>query len=101
VCSWGIDASCVGAQSAAPTAIPGVVFASAWDGFVRAHSSQTGELIWQFDTGRSFEAINGKAQGGQIAAYPIQVVEGRVYVTSGASSQAHPGNALLVFEVPG
>lgn len=100
VCSWGDDASCVGAQSAAPTAIPGVVFASAWDGFVRAHSSQTGELVWQFDTGRSFEAINGRAKGGQIAAYPIQVVEGRVYVTSGASSQAHPGNALLVFEVP-
>ena len=100
VCSWGNDAGRVGAQSAAPSVIPGVVFASAWDGFVRAHSSRTGELVWQFDTGRSFEAINGKAQGGQISAYPIQVVEGRVYVTSGASSQAHPGNALLVFEVP-
>ncbi|MEE8166060.1 MAG: PQQ-binding-like beta-propeller repeat protein, partial [Myxococcota bacterium] len=100
VCSWGLDASCVGAQSAAPTAIPGVVFASAWDGFIRAHSSSDGALIWEFDTGREFEAINGMAQGGQIAAYPIQVVDGLVYVTSGASSQARPGNALLVFGVP-
>ena len=100
ICSWGPDESCVGAQSAAPTAIPGVVFASAWDGFVRAHSSEDGALIWEFDTGREFEAINGRAQGGQIAAYPIQVVDGFVYVTSGASSQARPGNALLVFGVP-
>lgn len=99
VCSWGNDESCVGAQSAAPTVIPGVVFASAWDGFIRAHSSETGELIWEFDTGRTFDAINGKAKGGQIAAYPTQVVDGHVYVTSGASSQARPGNALLVFEV--
>jgi len=99
VCSWGEDASCVGAQSAAPTAIPGVVFASAWDGFVRAHAARDGALIWEFDTGREFEAINGKAQGGQIAAYPIQVVDGFVYVTSGASSLARPGNALLVFRV--
>jgi len=89
----------VGAQSAAPTVIPGVVFASAWDGFVRAHSTQTGELIWHFDTGRTFEAINGEAQGGQVTAYPIMVVNGRVYVTSGASSQSRPGNALLVFEI--
>jgi polyvinyl alcohol dehydrogenase (cytochrome) len=100
VCSWGMDASCVGAQPAAPTVIPGVVFASAWDGFVRAHSSSDGELIWQFDTGRKFESINGTAQGGQISAYPIQVVEGHVYVTSGASSLSRPGNALLVFSVP-
>jgi len=100
VCSWGSDASCVGAQSAAPTAIPEVVFASAWDGFVRAHSSSDGALIWEFDTGREFEAINGTAQGGQISAYPIQVVDGLVYVTSGASSMARPGNALLVFGVP-
>lgn len=100
VCSWGADESCVGAQSAAPTVIPGVVFATAWDGFVRAHSTATGALLWHFDTGREFEAINGVALGGQIAAYPIQVVDGLLYVTSGASSQARPGNALLVFGVP-
>lgn len=99
VCSWGNDSSCVGAQSAAPTAIPGIVFATAWDGFVRAHAADSGAIVWQFDTGREFPAINGTAQGGQIAAYPVQVVEGRVYVTSGASSQARPGNALLVFRV--
>lgn len=99
VCSWGSDASCVGAQSAAPTAIPGVVFATSWDGFVRAHASDSGAIVWQFDTGRKFPAINGHAQGGQIAAYPVQVVDGYVYVTSGASSQARPGNALLVFRV--
>jgi polyvinyl alcohol dehydrogenase (cytochrome) len=90
----------VGAQSAAPTAIPGVVFASAWDGFVRAHATSDGARIWEFDTGREFDAINGKARGGQIAAYPIQIADGLGYVTSGASSQARPGNALLVFGVP-
>lgn len=96
VCSWG-EQACVGAQVAAPTAIPGVVFASAWDGHVRAHSAQDGRLLWEFDTGREFDAINGTARGGQIGAYPIQVVDGLVFVTSGASSQAMPGNLLLVF----
>ena len=86
---------------AAPTAIPGVVFTSAWDGFVRAHAVVDGRLLWQFDTGRVFEGVNGSAQGGQIGGYPIQVVDGSVYVTSGASSQGKPGNALLVFRIPG
>jgi polyvinyl alcohol dehydrogenase (cytochrome) len=99
-CSWG-EKACIGAQVAAPTAIPGVVFTSAWDGFVRAHAVVDGRLLWQFDTGRVFEGVNGSAQGGQLGGYPIQVVDGSVYVTSGASSQGKPGNALLVFRVPG
>jgi polyvinyl alcohol dehydrogenase (cytochrome) len=99
VCGWGGGESCVGAQVAAPTAMPGVVFTSAWDGFVRAHASADGATLWQFDTGREFEAINGSALGGQIGGFPIQIVNGLVYVTSGASSLDRPGNALLVFGV--
>lgn len=96
-CSWG-EAGCTSAQSSAPTAIPGAVFAASWDGHVRAHASADGALIWDFDTGREFDAVNGvPAQGGQVAGWPVIVANGRVFVTSGASSMARPGNALLVF----
>lgn len=70
---------------------------------VRCRSVEFGVVrlipLWSFDTGRSFDAVNGTADGGQISAYPVQVVDGSVYVTSGANSQARPGNALLVFRV--
>lgn len=98
-CSWGTE-GCVGAQVAAPTAIPGAVFTSSWDGHVRAYATSDGSQLWDFDTARAFTAVNGTANGGQISAYPVQVVNGTIYVTSGASSQTRPGNALLVFRVP-
>ncbi len=42
-------------------------------------------LLWDFDTGRSFDAVNGApAQGGQVTGWPIVIANGRVFVTSGA-----------------
>jgi hypothetical protein len=64
-----------------------------------SYASQDGSLLWEFDTGREFEAVNGTAVGGQIGAHPIQILNRTVFVTSGASSRAKPGNTLLVFEV--
>lgn len=96
-CSWG-GRGCSSANTAALTAIPGVVFAGSWDGYLAAHDEASGEPLWLFDTAGRFPAVNGgEARGGQVSGYPVVVVDGRVLVTSGASSMARPGNALLVF----
>ena len=101
VCSWGAE-GCVAAHVAAATAIPGVVFSGAWDGHLRAYATRDGSLLWDFDTGRSFDAVNGiPATGGQVSGWPQIVADGALYVTSGASSMDRPGNALLVFSVDG
>lgn len=101
VCSWGNE-FCLSASIAAATAIPGAVFQGTADGHVRAYSTSGGSPLWDFDTGRSFRAVNGiDATGGQVNGWPVVVVDGAVYVVSGASTQAKPGNALLVFSVDG
>lgn len=96
-CSWGAD-GCKAAFVAAPTAVPGAVFTGAWDGHLRIYASSDGSLMRDIDTGGEFAAVNGMtARGGQVSGYPVVVGNGAVYVTSGASSVLHPGNALLVY----
>ena len=43
---------CTGAQSAAISVIPGVVFSGSVDGHLRAYSTTDGKIIWDFDTMR-------------------------------------------------
>ncbi len=45
----------------AVTLIPGVLLSGAGDGVVRAVSSKTGQLLWQFDTAQEFKTVNGVA----------------------------------------
>jgi polyvinyl alcohol dehydrogenase (cytochrome) len=87
-------------QSAAATGIPGVVFTGGWDGILRALSAVDGKVLWQFNTARSFKAVNGvTATGGSMGGPGATVVNGRVFVTSGyvMFGGAMPGNALLAF----
>jgi polyvinyl alcohol dehydrogenase (cytochrome) len=95
-CSWGTP--CTPAMTAAPIVAADVVFAGSADGHARAFSASDGRLLWVFDTGRRFDAVNGiKATGGAID-HGGQVVAGNMlFVTSGGRAQ--PGNALLAFEV--
>jgi len=51
---------CSPAQSAAVTATPEVVFSGSVDGHLRAYSSRTGKLVWDFETAREFPTVNGK-----------------------------------------
>src|SRR5690606_21026711 len=58
---------CSPAQPAAVSAMPGVVFSGAVDGHLRAFSAADGRVLWDFDTAREFEAVNGvPARGGSI-----------------------------------
>ena len=96
-------ANCSPAQSAAVTAIPGAVFSGSIDGHLRAYSSITGEVIWDFDTVREYDTVNGgKARGGSLDAGGPAVVDGMLYVNSGyAQFGGVAGNVLLAFSIDG
>jgi polyvinyl alcohol dehydrogenase (cytochrome) len=92
---------CSSAQSAALTAIPGVVFSGSADGGMRAYSAETGEIIWTYDTNRNFETVNAvPANGGSMDGPGPVAAGGILYVTAGnAGFVGRAGNVLLAFEV--
>ena len=99
----GNTAGCSPAQSAAVTAIPGVVFSGGLDGHLRAYATTDGRIIWDVDTVREYETVNGvKATGGALDGPGAVVVDGMLYVNSGyAFVGGIPGNVLLAFSVDG
>jgi polyvinyl alcohol dehydrogenase (cytochrome) len=90
---------CTGAQSAAISSIPGVVFSGSIDGHFRAFSARTGEIVWDFDTARDFETVNGVAgKGGSLDSAGPVISGGMVFTNSGYGMwQGMPGNVLLAF----
>jgi polyvinyl alcohol dehydrogenase (cytochrome) len=93
---------CSAAQPAPVTAIPGVAFLGSWDGHLRAYETKAGGIIWDFDTARDFQTVNGvKAHGGSINAMGPVVAGGMLYMTSGYGGAGMPGNVLLAFSVDG
>jgi polyvinyl alcohol dehydrogenase (cytochrome) len=98
-CAADAPPGCNPANSAAVTAIPGVAFASSNDGHVRAYAASDGRVLWDFNTMRDFDTVNGvKARGGSIDGPGVVVVGGMVFVNSGYSRNgAVPGNVLLAF----
>jgi polyvinyl alcohol dehydrogenase (cytochrome) len=92
--------NCSPGQSAALTAIPGVVFSGSLDGHLRGFSSETGQVLWDFDTVRDFQTVNGvSARGGSLDGPGAVVANGMLFVNSGYPRfGGMPGNVLLVFE---
>ena len=99
VCPPDAPSGCSPAQSAAVTAMPGVVFSASMDGHVRGYSSEDGKIIWDFDTVREFQTVNRvKAKGGTIDGPGAVVINGMVLINSGYSRfGGMPGNVLLAF----
>ena len=95
--------SCSPAQSAAITAIPGVVFSGGVDGRLRAYSTSDGKVIWDFDTEQEFPGVNGvKGKGGAMDGAGPTVSGGMLFVGSGYGIWGgQPGNVLLAFSVDG
>jgi polyvinyl alcohol dehydrogenase (cytochrome) len=76
--------NCSPAQSAAVTVMDGVVFSGSMDGHLRAYSSATGGVVWDFDTVRDYETVNGqKARGGSLDCAGPVIAGGILYVNSG------------------
>ena len=93
---------CTVAQSAAITVIPGLVFSGSMDGAIRAFSTRDGAIVWEYDTNRPFDTLNGvKAHGGSLNGPAPVVVNGMLYVNSGyAAFGSRSGNVLLAFGMP-
>ena len=103
VCAEEDKPECDPGLSASITAIPGVVFAGAFDGHLRAYDSLTGAIIWDFNTAREFETLSGDvARGGSIEADGPVIAHGHVLVNSGYLFGGRMGgNVLLAFSVDG
>jgi polyvinyl alcohol dehydrogenase (cytochrome) len=99
----GSRSNCSPAQSAAVTAIPGLVFSGSVDGHLRGYNAETGEVVWDFDTVRDYETVNGtKAHGGSLDGPGPVLAGGMLFVNSGYGQfGGMPGNVLLAFSVDG
>jgi polyvinyl alcohol dehydrogenase (cytochrome) len=83
--------------------IPGAVFAGHMDGRLRAYDSESGKVLWQYDTTQAQTTLGGAAaRGGSIGGGGPVIHEGMVYTNSGYGLYFHmPGNLLLAFSVDG
>jgi len=99
----GDKPSCSPALSAPAAAIPGAVFGGSVDGHFRAFATSDGHILWDFDTARDFDTVNGvKARGGSIDVGGAAIANGMVLTTSGyAQWGGMRGNVLLAFSVDG
>jgi polyvinyl alcohol dehydrogenase (cytochrome) len=103
--AWGVvpepcaTPGCSPAQSAAVTAVPGVVFSGSMDGHIRGFSAEDGKILWDFDTVREYQTVNGvAAKGGALDGPGPVVVKGMLFVNSGyARFGGLSGNVLLAF----
>jgi polyvinyl alcohol dehydrogenase (cytochrome) len=88
---------------AAATLIPGVVFSGSMDGHLRGYSTADGAVIWDLDTVRDFDTVNGvKAHGGSMNVAGPAIAGGMLFVNSGYNVMiGMPGNVLLALSVDG
>jgi polyvinyl alcohol dehydrogenase (cytochrome) len=94
---------CSPAQSAAVSAIPGAAFSGSMDGHLRAYSAANGAVIWDFDTERAYQTVNGvEGRGGSLDGPGAVIAGGMVFANSGyTAAGGAPGNVLLAFSVDG
>jgi polyvinyl alcohol dehydrogenase (cytochrome) len=99
----GNRARCSPAQSAAVSAIPGVVFSGSVDGHLRAYSTADGSILWDFDSVGPYKTVNEvPARGGSFDGPGPAIAGGMLLVNSGyARAGGMPGNVLLAFSVDG
>ena len=86
-------------NSAAATAMPGVVFLAGSDGKLHALSTADGHVLWEYDTAKPCETVNKvEARGGAIASIGPSIVSGMLFIGSGyAVTGNNSGNVLLAF----
>ncbi len=88
-----------GGETAALSAIPGVVFSGGQDGVLRALSTLDGHSLWEYNTPHDFQTVNGvAAHGGSMGAPGPVIAGGMVFAGSGYTFGAgNVGNVLLAF----
>ena len=95
----GTRRPCSPAQSAAVTAIPGVVWSGAEDGHLRGYSTTDGKIIWDYDTAHEYKTVNAiPGRGGAIDVAGPVVAGGMLFAVSGYPARGGlGGNVLLAF----
>lgn len=92
---------CHPGYSGAITATDDLVVAGANDGFLRIYDAKSGKVLWEHDTVKDFQTVNGTtARGGSMGggAAPL-LQDGLLVMNSGYGFAGKmPGNVLLVFE---
>src|SRR5262249_62419228 len=69
---------------AAPPPIPGVFFTGSADGTLRALATTDGQVLWQYNTAREYESVNGvAAKGGNMGQAGATIAGGMVFIGSG------------------
>lgn len=101
--SCGDRQRCSPAQSGAVSAIPGVAFSGSVDGHVRGYAADSGKVVWDFDTAREYESVNGvETWGGSLDGAGPVIGGGMMYVSSGYTlGGGMSGNVLIAFSVEG
>ena len=86
--------------SATPLSVDGAVITGGLDGRLFVFNSESGELIYEYDTVRDYETVNGvDGYGGSIDSHSISAGSGMVFVGSGYGQfRQVPGNVLLAFK---
>ena len=94
---------CSPAQSGAVSALPGVAFSGSLDGFIRGYDTETGRVVWAFDTVRRYDTVNGVAgRGGSLDGPGPVIGGGMLFVNSGYTVDGGmAGNVILAFSVDG
>ena len=95
------DRDCFGGLSSAITATPELVVAGSLDGYLEIYDADTGATLWNDDSWKTFETVNGmKASGGAYDAHGPMVAGDQVIVSSGYGSFGQKdGNVLLVYQL--
>ena len=86
--------------SATPLSVDGAVITGGRDGRLFIFNSDSGELIFEYDTVKDYETVNGvEGYGGSIDSHSIAAGSGMVFVGSGYGQfRQVPGNVLLAFK---
>jgi polyvinyl alcohol dehydrogenase (cytochrome) len=90
------------AQSAAISAMPGVVFSGTTNGILRAYSTADGKVLWEYNSAGDYTTVNGiAAKGGSLNGPGPVIASGMLFMNSGYAYLGFgaPGNVLLAFGV--
>jgi polyvinyl alcohol dehydrogenase (cytochrome) len=92
---------CMTGNSAAPVVAHDLVWAGGLDGHIRAYAAADGKIVWDYNTVKEYETVNGvKGNGGAIDGPPPVISNGMLFVNSGYGLFGQsPGNVLLAFAI--
>lgn len=85
--------------STTPLSVDGAVIAGGLDGRLFVFDSDSGDVLFEYDTVQEYETVNGvEGSGGSIDSHSISAGSGMVFVGSGYGQFSQvPGNVLLAF----